>query len=137
MFYLSKDLYVVLRDRDFDQITEEDLEIYNDYDEACAEAERLTFLEVDAWEKKNPDSPSEWRPFYLQYHVYAIHEVVSSRIHQVEESAYDSGYDSGSNSGYENGYDEGFKEGKGSTDEAYDDGYQQGLQDGKQQSGTE
>ena len=137
MFYLSKDLYVVLRDRDFDQISEESLEIYNDYDEACAEAEKLTFLEVEAWEKKNPDTPTDWRPSYLQYQVYPIHDVVNGRIHEVEESAYESGHDSGHESGYDDGYNQGYKEAGHDRDTAYDEGYQQGLEDGKQQSGTE
>ena len=132
MFYLSKDLYVVLRDSNPDIIADKDVEIYNDYDEACAEAERLTFLEVQEWEKKNPTS-SGYRPSYLIYHVLSLPDAIERRLSQVEESAYDSG----SNSGYENGYDEGFSEGEGSKDQAYDDGYQQGLQDGKQQSDTQ
>ena len=132
MFYLSKDLYVILRDSNPDIIADKDLEIYNDYDEACAEAESLTFLEVQEWEKKNPTS-SGYRPSYLIYHVLSLPDAIERRLSQVEESAYDSG----SNSGYENGYDEGFSEGESSKDQAYDDGYQQGLQDGKQQSDTE
>ena len=134
MFYLSKDLYVILRDSNPDIVADKDLEIYNDYDEACAEAERLTFLEVQEWEKKNPERlPGDYRPSYLTYHVLSLPDAIDNRLSQVEESAYDSG----SNSGYENGYDEGFSEGESSKDQAYDDGYQQGLQDGKQQSDTE
>ena len=134
MFYLSKDLYVVLRDCDAEYVVDKDLEIYNDYDEACAEAERLTFLETEEWEKKNPEAAGgDWRPSYLTFGVLSLPDAIERRLSQVEESAYDSG----SNSGYENGYDEGFSEGESSKDQAYDDGYQQGLQDGKQQSDTE
>ena len=134
MFYLSKDLYVVLRDSNPDIIADKDLEIYNDYDEACAEAERLTFLEVQEWEKKNPERlPGDYRPSYLTFHVLSLPEAIDNRLTQVEESAYDSGHNSGS----ESGYDDGYKDAERSSEDSYNDGYQQGLQDGKQQSDTE
>ena len=134
MFYLSKDLYVILRDSNPDIIADKDLEIYNDYDEACAEAERLTFLEVQEWEKKNPERlPGDYRPSYLTFSVLSLPDAIDNRLTQVEESAYDSGHNSGS----ESGYDDGYKDAERSSEDSYNDGYQQGLQDGKQQSDTQ
>ena len=138
MFYLSKDLYVVLRDCDSEYVAEPDLQIFNDYDEACAEAERLTYLEVESWEKQNPErAEDDFRPYYLTYKVLPLNEAISNRIDYISESAYDGGVDSGRESGYEDGYDQGFKDGETGKEAAYDDGYQQGLEDGKQQSSTE
>ena len=138
MFYLSKDLYVILRDYDTEYISDSDLEIYNDYDEAIAEAERLTSEETEEWLKKNPEKdPDDWRPSYLRFVVLPISDAIKRRLDTVSESAYDDGVDSGRESGYEDGYDQGFKDGERGVESAYDDGYERGLEDGKQQSSTE
>ena len=119
MFYLSGDLYVVLRSCDNDCVPEPSLRIFNDYDEACSEAETLTFLEIDSWIQQNPERAKDnYRPDYLVYKVIPLTDAISDRINYVAESSYDEGLSSGN----ENGYDE---------------GYQQGLEDGKQQSGAQ
>jgi len=138
MFYLSEDLYVILRDYDTEYISDSDLEIYNDYDEAIAEAERLTSEETEEWLKKNPEKDgNDWRPSYLRFVVLPISDAIKRRLDVISESAYDDGVDSGRESGYEDGYVQGFKDGERDKEAAYDDGYQQGLEDGKQQSSTE
>jgi hypothetical protein len=138
MFYLSKDLYVVLRDSDSEYVAEPDLQIFNDYDEACAEAERLTYLEVESWEKQNPErAEDDFRPSYLTYKVLPLNKAISNRIDYISESSYDEGLSSGNENAYNESYNQGYKDGEAEKDRVFDDGYQQGLEDGKQQSGAQ